>query len=159
MPRTRPRDRGTDGRANNGGVRQGTPGTPYANRSDLRQAPTAATGQPYGQAGAQVAAQRAVPLPAAPPPPAAAPGPVGAAGQGAAAAPPGPPPDLYRASERPGEHVMTGLPVGPGAGPEALPLQTSAMGDPTAIQIRAMLRANPTNQELANLVADLSRPQ
>lgn len=145
MPRNRLRS--PDGRANNGGVRQGTPGTPYANRSDLRQAPTAATGQPYGRAGQQIAAQRAVPLPSAPPAPAPQPG----------TAPAGPPPDLFRPTERPNEHVMTGLPVGPGAGPEALPLQTSPMGDPTAIQIRAMLRADPTNQELANLVADLAR--
>lgn len=155
MPRNRLRS--PDGRANNGGVRQGTPGTPYANRSDLRQAPTAATGQPYGQAGQQIAAQRAVPLPAAPPPPspaAAAPaGGVGAAG-GAGGTPP-PPPDPYRPTERPNEHVMTGLPVGPGAGPEALPIQANAtMTDPVAIQMRALYQKHPS-AELAAILADL----
>jgi hypothetical protein len=145
-----------DGRANNGGARQGAPGQAYSNRSDMRsQAVATAPGQAYGAAAAQAASQKVVPLAAAPAPPAPAASPAavtpGVGGQ------PSPPQDLYRPSERPGEHVMTGLPVGPGAGPEALPLQTSPMGDPTAIQIRAMLRADPTNQELANLVADLAR--
>jgi hypothetical protein len=54
---------------------------------------------------------------------------------------------------------MSGLPTGPGAGPEALPLQPTGANDPVAIQIRAMFRANPTNQELADLVAELDRPQ
>jgi hypothetical protein len=70
-----------------------------------------------------------------------------------------PPPDLYRPTEITNEPVTHGLPTGPGAGPEALPIQPTPMGDPVAIQIRAMLRANPTNQELANLVADLARGQ
>lgn len=149
MPRNRLRS--PDGRANNGGVRQGTPGTPYANRSDLRQAPTAATGQPYGQAGQQIAAQRAVPLPSAPPPPSPA---AAAPAGGEAAPPPPPPPDPYRPTERPNEHVMTGLPVGPGAGPEALPIQPSSSTDPLAIQIRALYQKYPS-VELANLLADL----
>lgn len=146
-----------DGRANNGGARQGTPGTPYQNRTDLQtQKPTAATGQAYGQAGAQLAAQKAVPIAgaAAGVPPQAQPAP----GQGPMAPPP-PPPDLYRPTENPNEPVTHGLPMGPGGGPEALPIQNTAMGDPIAIQIRAMLRADPNNQELANLVADLARPQ
>lgn len=153
MPRTRSRNNpGPDGRAGNGGVRTGTPGTPYTNRSDLRQAPTAATGQPYGQAGAQLAAQRAVPLPATPPPPSG--GPVaGAAGAAAQ------PPDLYRPTELPDQPVTHGLPGGPGGGPEVLPIQPTVGMDPIAIKIRAMLRADPNNQELANLVADLGQPQ
>jgi hypothetical protein len=117
MPRKRMRP-SPDGRANNGGVRQGTPGTPYPNRSDLRQAPKAATGQEYGKAGAQIAAQRAVPIPAAPPAQ-GGPTPPG----GGAAGPMGPGPgDLpfNRPTERPGEPLTTGIPSGPGAGPEAL---------------------------------------
>lgn len=144
-----------DGRANNGGSRQGTPGQAYPQRSDMRtQAVTTVPGQQYGQAAAQAASQRAVPMAGATPlpAPAAAPAPP-AAGGGAS------PPDLYRPTELPNEPVTHGLPTGPGAGPEALPIQGSAMGDPVAIQIRAMLRANPTNQELANLVADLARPR
>jgi hypothetical protein len=153
----RRRNPNPDGRANNGGPRQGTPGTPYNNRTDLQtQKPTAATGQGYGTAGAQLAAQKAVPIAgaAAGVPPQAQPGP----GQGPMqTTPPPPPPDLYRPTERPNEPVTHGLPTGPGAGPEALPIQQTTMGDPAAIQIRAMLRANPTNVELANLVADLAR--
>lgn len=142
-----------DGRSNNGGSRQGSPGTAYNNRRDLQtQKPTVGPSAQYGQGAALERAQKAVPMAGA----AAGVPPQTAPGQGPMA---GPPPDLYRPTERPDEHVMTGLPVGPGAGPEALPIQGSAMGDPVAIQIRAMLRANPTNQELANLVADLARPQ
>ena len=145
-----------DGRAANGGARQGTPGVAYGNRRDLQtQKPTAATGQTYGAAGAQLAAQRAVPLAgtAAGVPPA----PPGAPGISTAAPPP--PPDLYRPTERPGEPVTHGLPTGPGAGPEALPIQQTSAADPVAIQIRAMFAANPNNQELADLVAELNRPQ
>lgn len=144
-----------DGRVDNGGARQGTPGVAYGNRRDLQtQKPSAAQGQIYGQAGAQLAAQKAVPIAgaAAGVPPQAQPGP----GQGPMQAPP-PLPDLYRPTENPNEPVTHGLPTGPGAGPEALPIQPTSMGDPIAIQIRAMLRADPNNQELANLVADLTR--
>jgi hypothetical protein len=154
----RPRRNPTpDGRANNGGVRQGTPGVSYPNRSDMRGQPIAtAKGQTYGQAGAQAAAQRAVPLAAAPPPPAPA-APVAAAP--GAGGPPPEQPDLYRPTERPHEPVTHGLPMGPGAGPDALPIQQTGANDPVAIQIRAMFRANPTNQELADLVAELNRPR
>lgn len=98
-----------------GGRRAGAPGKAYANRGDLnsnRTLPvTTASGQPYGVAGAQAAAQRAVPLatqpaPTGPPPqpPAAAPmvpqGPVGA---------PSPAPiiPLGAPTMRPDEHVAT----------------------------------------------------
>ena len=51
-------------RTGRGGVRQGTPGTAYGNRTDLNAAlpVQAATGQGYGEAGAQQAAQRAIPV-------------------------------------------------------------------------------------------------
>lgn len=46
------------------GAVAGTPGETYGQRSDLNQQPVrAATGQPYGVAGQQRAAQQAVPLP------------------------------------------------------------------------------------------------
>lgn len=140
-----------DGRANNGGARQGTPGGAYQNRSDLRtQKIQTVPGQQYGQATAQAAAQRAVPMAGAPAVPAASPGAPPPAGLG----PTPPPPDPYRPTERPNEHVMTGLPVGPGAGPEALPIQPSSPTDPLAIQIRALYQKYPS-VELANLLADL----
>lgn len=145
----RARNKNPDGRANNGGARQGTPGAPYVNRSDLRtQKPTAAPGQAYGQAGAQIAAQQAVPLPAAPPVPSPAGG-----GGGPMAAPP-PLPDLYRQTERPNEPVTHGLATGPGPGAEALPIQSTAMTDPLAIQLRALYQKFPS-QELADLLQDI----
>jgi hypothetical protein len=146
-----------DGRAANGGPRQGTPGTPYQNRRDLQtQKPTVATGQAYGQASQQLAAQQAVPIAGANAgvPPTAQPAP----GQGPmqTQAPPAPP-DLYRPTERPDEPVTHGLPVGPGAGPESLQVTGAAnpsMTDPVAIQLRALYQKYPS-QELADLLTDI----
>jgi hypothetical protein len=119
-----------------GGVRQGTPGTPYPNRSDLR-APGNETvkGQPYGQRAQQQAAQQAIPL--TPPPTAVAPsagpapptpGALGAPPQPTGGVPAGGPPagmapgelKWLHPSDRPNEPVTAGLPSGPGPGPEAL---------------------------------------
>lgn len=139
----------SDGRAANGGARQGTPGTPYQNRRDLQtQKPTAATGQAYGQAGAQLAAQKAVPIAGAA---AGVPPQVQAA---AAQGPPPAPPDLYRATENLNEPTTHGLPIGPGAGPEALPIQNAATTDPLAIQLRALYQKYPS-VELADLLMDI----
>lgn len=71
------------------------------------------TGQPYGQAGMQQAAQRAVPV---------APQPVPMPGALA----------FDRPTERPGEPVTHGAPVGPGAGPEALGLPGDVRQDDLA---------------------------
>ena len=118
-----------------GGLRVGEPATAYPNRTDLSQQKNlparVATGQTYGLAGQQLAAQHNVPM---------APQPLGVAGAPApggpvpgVAAPPsqGPPPappiapgafgPLARPTERPGEPVTTGLPIGAGPGPEAMP--------------------------------------
>lgn len=148
-----PRKRKTppDGRVNSGGARTGTPGTPYANRSDLRQAPRAATGQEYGKAGAQIAAQRAVPLPAAPPVQGTTPIPAsGAAGF----ATPSDTPSLTDPTQRPDEPVEAGMPFGPGPGPEAGP---APMSDVEA-RLRALYAAHPT-PELRDLIrqADMGR--
>lgn len=107
-----------DGRANNGGVRQGTPGTAYAQRSDMRtQKVTTAPGQTYGKATAQAEAQKAVPL-AGP----AAGLPAGQDAHAAAAAFPMPSFGAFdRPTERPAEPLTHGAPTGPGAGPEILP--------------------------------------
>lgn len=99
------------------------------NRSDLTRAPgpVEIPGQAYGDQAAQVAAQRRIP--AGPPPlpagaPAPAPAPPGNAG-GSAVNAMGTPlvgsrGPLDRPTERPNEPVTHGLPMGPGAGPEAL---------------------------------------
>lgn len=62
--------------------------------------PTTVPGQPYGEAADQRRAQQVVPM-----------GPQ---------SPLRPPPALRGPSTHPGEPVQTGLPSGPGAGPEAL---------------------------------------
>lgn len=93
-----------------GGRRTGTPGTAYGNRTDLNQAPS---GGQYGDKAAAQARLAAVPI--TPPPAMPAP-------QGAPQQPLAPPPPIDRPSERPLEPITTGLPTGPGAGPEALNL-------------------------------------
>lgn len=109
-----------------GGARSGAPGVAYPNRTDLNQGPrqlpiTAAPDQPYGEAGAQRAAQAIAPMASGPltnasptqdpnTPPPLAPGRLG----------PGQMPDLFRPTERPNEHFMTGVDAGPGQGSEAL---------------------------------------
>lgn len=81
----------------------------YGNRTDLqnptkKMAVTAAPGQTYGEAGAQRAAQQAVPM-GAPQAPVVAPGSLG---------------PLDRPTERPMEPVTAGNPMGAGPGAEAL---------------------------------------
>jgi len=126
-----------------GGRRQGTPGSQYSNRSDLRQAPVVAKGQQYGQAQQQLEAQRAIPLPSTPPPTAQpAPPPPAAMMPGQA----GP---LDRPTERPNEPVTTGLSTGPGAGPEALNMMPTV--DTVAAQLHQLYRMNP-NDDLARLL-------
>lgn len=81
----------------------------YANRTDLqnptkKMAVTAAPGQTYGEAGAQRAAQQAVPM-GTPQAPVVAPGSLG---------------PLDRPTERPLEPITAGNPMGAGPGAEAL---------------------------------------
>ena len=85
----------------------------YPNRTDLRNpaqkvAKMAAKGQPYGEAGQQLASQSAVPMAA--PPTTAPPAPVGPAPGGLG--------DLLRPTERPNEPDTAGMPFGPGPGRE-----------------------------------------
>ena len=126
MPRTR-----------QGGMRQGTPGQQYPNRTDMAAQPNlparVATGQTYGKAQQQLQAQRTVPMappptligPGAGPPPAPAPGPA-AGGPNLPPAPfppqmmPGGAGPLERMTERPDEPVTAGAALGPGPGPEAM---------------------------------------
>src|SRR5437763_3351682 len=95
-----------------GGPRSGKPGAQYSNRSDLqsapRLAPTAQTNQPYGQAGQQLASQSQMPMAPAPIPPIPLP------------APPA----------RPNEPDQSGLPSGPGPGPQSAPPSIPAPVEP-----------------------------
>lgn len=105
-----------------GGARTGRVGKNYANRTDLNPAapkalpPTAVPNQQYGQAKAQLDAQKIAPM-------ANAPLPQGVPQPGTQV-PQGPPPGslggLTDPTQNPNEHLMTGVAAGPGAGPEAL---------------------------------------
>lgn len=118
-----------------GGRRTGTPGTAYPNRSDLQgaQPVTAATGQAYGQAGAQRAAQQAIPLPG--------PGELG---------------PFDRPTERPQEPVTAGLPVGAGPGPEAL--DVGAPEDDFASELHAIFQKYP-NTYIGRLIESIDADQ
>ncbi len=98
-----------------GGARQGKPGGAYPNRADLRSVkPMAATGQVYGQAGAQLAAQQAMPI---------APQQIPMSGPT-----PGQHGPLTRPTERPDEPMSTGAPWGPGANDLGLPTPPDSPG-------------------------------
>lgn len=138
MPRNRNGQRG--------GVRQGAPGQAYPNRTDLnqnRQPVQAAAGQPYGQRGAQEAAQRAIPLPAAPPV--------------QASPPPGPAPGSFgafnRPTEYPNEPLTAGLPIGPGPGPEVLGGAPITNDDQLVAKLRGLYAAVPSSDIAALLDA------
>lgn len=146
-----------------GGARKGQVGKNYSNRQDLTkvQAPKAPSGQGYGQAGAQLDAQKAIPLPNAtnvtvnrgadgrisgvnvPQPTPQAP----------ATQPPGSTTPLDAPTQRPGEPVTNGAPSGPGAGPSALGLQ----GGQTQVldQLRLLFQQYPIS-EIADLIAEAS---
>lgn len=136
-----------------GGARTGTPGKAYPERTDLnivKPLPVTTGPSPvYGDAANLARAQQAVPM--APPPSAAVPTLAGGGGPSAAPAPAGPPPaDLHAPTQRPNEPVTTGLPVGPGPGPEVL---GSAMS-PTPRTLGALLdRLSAQNPDLATLAA------
>lgn len=156
-----------------GGARAGRTAAKYANRTDLpgssvgpngqviqpgKPLPIAAApGQPYGAAGAQIAAQKAIPMApqqvagASPTPPAA-----GAPGGGPNSAPPtlglppgaiepGELPPLHAPTDRPDEHVMTGVDAGPGAGSAilGLPPQTQGVGQMQTGAFLAHLASQP----------------
>jgi hypothetical protein len=117
-------------------MRQGVTGKAYPNRTDMnganvvgpqgqnlntnKIAMTAVPGQAYGAAGAQLAAQKAVPMGATSSP--IQPAPAAPAQQGGASPMAGMQPVTPLA--QPTTHglpITTGLPTGPGAGPEAMP--------------------------------------
>lgn len=142
----------TDGRANNGGARQGQPGQSYANRSDLRtQKVSVPPSAEYGQGERLRRAQQAVPMAAAPPVPSPA--------TGGAAPPPRPwaspedTPTLTAPTTRPDEPLEAGLPFGPGPGPEAL--GPPPMNDVEA-RLRALYMVSP-NPQLRELIMQLEQ--
>lgn len=103
-----------------GGPRQGTPGKAYGNRSDLMNN--------YAPAGS------AAPLPAA--------GMVAGTPAGAPPAPAGVVP-LGAPTQRHGEHVMAGAPIGPGGGPADHGLPMPGPENPTVEKLRALYLADP----------------
>jgi hypothetical protein len=121
----------------------------YSNRSDLRNSAKlpakAATGQTYGEAGKQMAAQRAVPM-AAPPTdvaptttpqrPRVAPGSMG---------------PLNRPTERPNEPVTAGAPFGPGRTQQLGGYMGPRNADPVLDELRAIYSVSP-NDALADMI-------
>lgn len=131
-----------------GGRRTGAPGKNYANRTDLALGPrklpvTAAPGQPYGEAKAQIDAQQQVPITTGP----------DFTGAMTAAQQFTPPPvvPMGAPSMNPAEHVMT--PAQPSAFQQSPVLKgaalLNALGDgasPEAKAIRDVLNATQANQ-------------
>lgn len=136
-------------RARRGGARQGTPGKPYPNRSDLRQPKVAIPGQAYGVQKQQLQAQAILPVS---PSPGAAPV---AGGPPVASTPGGPPPGSFgpldRPTDNPSEPLTAGIPMGAGPGPEALMLQGA---NPVIQQIKALYAAFP-DDSIREILEDL----
>ena len=111
-----------------------------------RVAIQAATGQTYGEAGKQMAAQRAVPMGGAPTDvaPTATPRPV-----------PGTLGSFTRPTERPTEPITAGAPFGMGPSPvgAGIPQPT---GDSALEELKAIYQAYP-NDDLADLIDSYSR--
>jgi hypothetical protein len=111
-----------------------------------RVAIQAATGQTYGEAGKQMAAQRAVPMGGAPTDvaqtatPRPVPGTLGA---------------LTRPTERPSEPITAGAPFGAGPSPMAagIPMPT---GDQALEELKAIYAMYP-NDDLADLIDSATR--
>lgn len=122
------------------GAVSGTPGQGYPNRTDIAAQPVrAATGQPYGAAGAQRAAQAAVPLPQE----RELPTPLGAP------------------SKRPGEPLTHGAPFGPGRNapavqPPVAPVQPGSADD-TLLALQDAYRLYPSDDLLDLIAAEMMR--
>lgn len=121
----------------------------YSNRSDLRNSAKlpakAATGQTYGEAGKQVAAQRAVPM-AAPPTDVA---PTATPQQPRVA--PGSMGPLSRPTERPNEPLTAGAPFGPGRTQQLGGYIGPRNSDPILDELRALYATYPS-EELADML-------
>ncbi len=123
-----------------GGERTGQPQTAYTQRSDLNagtQPVRSAKSVVQGDRKRREDAQTVMPLPATQGPP--------------AAIPPGSLASLTAASERPGEAVTHGLPVGSGAGPEAL-MATAGSNNTSLWELRAVAARYPQYEDLQRLI-------
>jgi len=132
----------------------------YGNRTDLN-APTplpvqAPTGQPYGVAGAQIAAQQQIPM-AAPSPPSVPAPQLGPPPAGGPSILPGGLGHIARASERPQEHVMAGSPMGPGPGPTAIPGWQQSSSQTLGGLLNGLAQAPNATPEVANLASLVNR--
>jgi hypothetical protein len=130
-------------RTGKGGLRQGTPGQAYGNRTDLNMPMSTVPNQEYGKAAAQKAAQAAVPMGASP---VAQPAPSMPIPSGNVPTPGSM--NFLGATERPMEPVQAGLPSGPGAGPEAIGMPRNTISN----ALQNLLRdpnANSGTYELA----------
>ena len=124
----------------------GNPGRPDLNQDQPVRTPT---GLAYGQNQQLAAAQAAAPLPQAPPPPSLNDALASARNMSFPGQTIGDP------SAMPNEHVTTGLPVGPGAGPEVI---QRPPGAPTVAQTYANLAHDTGDPELVAL-AQLAQAQ
>jgi hypothetical protein len=116
---------------NRGGYRVGSPGMGYPQRTDLnvnRVAMPTVPGQTYGEGAAQRRDLQQVPagIPKLPP--------------------------FARATEFPGEHVMSGVSQGPGPGPESLAI-LPGMGNqtPQQVDVERMRASLPALEKIADL--------
>lgn len=132
-------------RTGRGGARQGTPGTAYANRTDLNLPISTVPGQEYGSATAQQNAQRTVPMGQqetpqvqnAPSAPASQPLPQ-----------PGSLPYIAP-TQRPNEPVTAGIDYGPGPGSEIM--GSPAIGAAQHLTEAARATGSETLSNLATL--------
>lgn len=124
--------------------------TDYPNRSDLRggkMPAQAATGQTYGEAGKQIAAQQSVPMGSSPtssmpsaPSPSIQPGSMG---------------DLLRPTERPNEPITAGADFGPGVDMQQAGIPIVAPGFNDALEeIKVLYRQFP-NEDLGLLLSSM----
>jgi hypothetical protein len=122
----------------------------YSNRTDLqnpakKMAVTAAKGQTYGEAGKQMAAQRAVPMAA----PAPAPRPRNAVAPGSMGA-------FNRDTTAPDEPVTAGANVGPGANAFQAGITAPPMfGNPVLQELIVLNQLYPSD-DLKNLISVLT---
>jgi hypothetical protein len=134
-----------------GGRRQGTSGAKYPNRTDMQLGPrklavTTAPNQPYGEAGAQAAAQQAVPMATAPMQP-----PMGDPQQAAMDFQPPPVTGLDAPTMNPSQPV-TAMPAAPPAPPSpvlkgvALLNALGSQASPEVKALRAVLSAQQANE-------------
>lgn len=111
-----------------GGSRQGTPGEAYSNRTDLMVKPRNPEATPApGPTGP-------VPVPAGPPLVPSVP--------------------FNAPTQRPGEHVMAGAPLGPGPGPVEAGMTPAGPRDLVLEQLKAYYAAHP-NPDLGDFIENL----